>query len=108
MMYRFVVIEGKVKGQIFGSTGITQVKMIQFCWQCSQNVHLVNTMKNKNSLPYVKCFITMVTQQKWTLTFSLHNHVTETCYTSYSEFELYLPDKHFETIASKIGSFLPV
>ena len=24
---------------------------------------------------------------------------------NYSEFELYLPDEHFETIASKIGSF---
>ena len=26
----------------------------------------------------------------------------------YSEFELYLPDEHFETIASKIGTFVPV
>ena len=26
---------------------------------------------------------------------------------NYSEFELYFPDEHFETIASKIGSFLP-
>ena len=26
MTYRFVVIEGKVKGQIFGSTGVKQVK----------------------------------------------------------------------------------
>ena len=25
---------------------------------------------------------------------------------NYSEFELYLPDEHFDTIASKIGSFL--
>ena len=62
-MYHFVVIEGKVKGQIFGSTGVKQVKMIQFCWQWSQNVHLVNTMKNQKSLPYVRCFDTMVTQQ---------------------------------------------
>ena len=27
--------------------------MIKFCWQWSQNVHQVNTMKNQNSLPYV-------------------------------------------------------
>ena len=27
---------------------------------------------------------------------------------NYSEFVLYLPDENFETIASKIGSFLPV
>ena len=27
---------------------------------------------------------------------------------NYSEFELYLQDEHFETIASKIGAFLPV
>ena len=63
-MYRFVVFEGKVKGQFFVSTGVKQVKMIQFCWQWSQNVHLVNTMKNQNSLPYVRCIVTMVTQQK--------------------------------------------
>ena len=65
-----VVIEGKVKGQIFGSTGVKQVKMAQFCWQWSQNVHLVNTMKNQNSLPYVRCFVTMVAQQKR----SVHGH----------------------------------
>ena len=33
----------------------------------------------------MRCFVTMVTQQKtasqWTLTFWLHNHVTKTCYT---------------------------
>ena len=27
-LYRFVVIEGKIKVQIFGSTGVKQVKMI--------------------------------------------------------------------------------
>ena len=27
---------------------------------------------------------------------------------NYSEFELYLQNEHFETIASKIGAFLPV
>ena len=63
MTYRFIVIEEKVKGQIFGSTGIKQVKMIQFCWQWSKNVQ-VNTMKNQNSLPYVRCSVTMVTHQK--------------------------------------------
>ena len=59
-----VVIEEKVKGQIFGSTCVKLVKMLQFCWQWSQNVHLVNTIKNQNSLPYVRCFVTMVTQQR--------------------------------------------
>ena len=53
------------QGQIFGSTRAKQVKMIQFCWQWSWNVYLVNTMKNQNSLPYVRCIVTMVTQQKW-------------------------------------------
>ena len=43
--YRFVAIEGTVKGQFFGSIGVKQVKMIQFCWQWSQNVHLVNTIQ---------------------------------------------------------------
>ena len=38
--------------------------MIQFCWRWSQNVHQVNTMKNQNSLPYVRCFVTTVTQQE--------------------------------------------
>ena len=44
------------------------------------------------------------TVSQWTLTFSLHNHIA-----NYSEFELYLPDEHFETIASKLDHFfLPV
>ena len=47
-----------IKGQIFGSTAVKQVKMIQFGWQWSQNVHLINAMKNQNSLPYVRCFVT--------------------------------------------------
>ena len=35
-------------------------------------------------------------------------YVDETCImANYSEFELYLQDKYFETIANKIGSFLP-
>ena len=65
--YRFVIIEEKVKGQIFGSTDVKQVKTLQFCWQWSQNVHQVNTNKNQNNLPYVSCFLTtcMVTQQRW-------------------------------------------
>ena len=47
---------------------------------------------------------------QWTLTFSLHNHVIpkHATHRNYPEFELYLPDKHFEAIASKIGAFLPV
>ena len=38
--------------------------MIQCCRQWSQNVHKVNTMKNQNSLPYVRYCVTMATQQK--------------------------------------------
>ena len=30
--YRFIVIEEKVRGQIFVSTGVKQVKMLPFCW----------------------------------------------------------------------------
>ena len=71
--YRFVIIEGKVKGQIFDSTGVKQVKMIQFCWQWSQNVHLVNTMKNQNSFPNERCFVAMVTQQKRSANGHLHS-----------------------------------
>ena len=73
-MYRFVVIKEKVKGQVFGSTGVKQVKMLQFCWQWSQNVRLVNTIKNRNSLTYVRCFVTMVTQQRWLVTWSANGH----------------------------------
>ena len=88
MMYRFVV-GLKVKDQVFGSTGVKQVKMPKFCWQWSQNVHQVNTIKNQNSLTYVRCFVTMVMQQRrsvtrsakqWTLTFSLDSHANETCH----------------------------
>ena len=57
MTYRFVVIKEKVKGQVFGSTGVKQVKMPPICWQWSQNVHQVNTIKNQNSLPYVRCLM---------------------------------------------------
>ena len=50
----------KIKGQVFGSTGVTPVKMLQFCWQWSQNVRLVNTIQIHNSLSYVACFLNMV------------------------------------------------
>ena len=56
----FQSIGEKVKGQVFGSTGVKQVEMLKFCWQWSQNVHQVNTIKNQNSLSYVRCFVTMV------------------------------------------------
>ena len=40
------------------------------------------------------------TVSQWTLTFSLHNHVTGMLHiANYSEFEMHLPDEHFETIA---------
>ena len=61
-MYRFVVIEEKVRGQFFGSTGVKLVKIIQFCWQWSQNARLVNTIQIQNSLLYVVCFGNMVMQ----------------------------------------------
>ena len=62
-MYYFIVIEEKVKGQIFGSTGVKQVKMLQFCWQWSQNACLVNTIQIQNSFLCVACFGNMV--MKW-------------------------------------------
>ena len=60
--YRVVVIEEMVKGQIFGSIGFKQVKMLQFCWQWSQNARLVNTVQIQHSLLYVACFGNMVMQ----------------------------------------------
>ena len=45
--YRFVVIEEKVKGQVFGSSGVKQINMLHFCWQKFQNAHQVNTIKKK-------------------------------------------------------------
>ena len=57
--YRFVVIEEKVRGQNLGPTGVKQVKMLQFCWQWSQNARLVNTIQIHSSL-CVACFGTMV------------------------------------------------
>ena len=85
--------------------------MIKFCWQWSQNVHLVHTMKNQNSFPYMRCFVTMVTQQKNCQPMDTYFLTAYPCYrnmlhiANYSEFELYLPDEYFETIASKIGPF---
>ena len=64
-LYRFVVIEEEVEGQDFGSTGVKHVIMLQICWQWSQNVRQVNSIENQNSLPLVRCFVTMVTQQRW-------------------------------------------
>ena len=84
-----IVIEENVRGKIFSYTGVKQIRMLQFCWQWSQNVHQVNTIKNQNSLPCVRCFVTMVTQQRRsanrTLAFSRYNHVTETYYITYSK-----------------------
>ena len=60
--YRFVVIEEKVRGQFFGSTGVKQVKMVQFCWQWSQNARLANAIQIQNSLLCVACFGNMVMQ----------------------------------------------
>ena len=51
--YSFVVIEEKVKGHIFGSTGVKQVKKLQFCWQWSQNARLVYTIQIQNSLLFM-------------------------------------------------------
>ena len=61
-MYCFVNIEEKVKDQDFGSTGVKYIKMLQFCWQWSQNARLVfvNTSQIQHSLLYAACFVTMV------------------------------------------------
>ena len=39
-------------------------KLVRFCSKWSQNVPLVKTFSEKNSLPYLRCFVTMVTRQK--------------------------------------------
>ena len=62
MTHRFVVIEEKVKGEDFGSLEVKYVKMVQFCWQWSQNAHIVNTIKIQNDLLYVACFFNKVLQ----------------------------------------------
>ena len=41
-------------------TGVKQVKMLQFCWQRSQNDRVVNTIQIENSLLCVACFGNMV------------------------------------------------
>ena len=66
--------------------------MLQFCWQWSQNVHQVNTMKNyvstiqiQNSLLYVACFGNMVraytvrklVSMHWLTVFTYSNHSNE-------------------------------
>ena len=56
----FVGIEEKVRGQFFDSTRVKTVKMIQFCWQWSQNARLVNTIQIQNSLLCVAGFGNMV------------------------------------------------
>ena len=85
LMHHFVVIEEKVKGKIFGSRYRGQTgKNAPILLAMVSNVYQVNTIKSQNSLPCVRCFVTMVMQQRWvsqwTLTFSLHNHVTVICY----------------------------
>ena len=50
----------------------------------SQNVCLVNTFMNQNSLLYVRCFLSYTARRvnvercQWTLIFSLHNQSNET------------------------------
>ena len=44
------------------STGVKQVKTLQFCWQWSLNVHQVNAIQIQKSLPYVVCLVNMVMQ----------------------------------------------
>ena len=56
------MIEEKVRGQFFCSTGVKQVKMVQICWQWYQNARLVNTIQIQNSLLCVVCFGNMVMQ----------------------------------------------
>ena len=85
--------------------------MFQFCWQWSHYVYLVNTIKNQNCLLYVRCFITMVVQQKR----SAGNHWFAHCITMVTKhatngklltFYLCLKKEHFETIVNKIEAFL--
>ena len=65
----------------FGSTGVKRVNMMRFCWQWSQNVHQVNTMNNHMWNASLLWLRSKIGQPMGTLTFSLHNHVTVTCYT---------------------------
>ena len=40
---------GKRQRSIYGSAGVKQVKIIQFCWQRYQSARLVNTIQSQNS-----------------------------------------------------------
>ena len=55
MTYSFLVIKEKVKGQIFGSTGVKQVKMLQFAGN-GLKMLILYTIQIQNSLLYVACF----------------------------------------------------
>ena len=61
-IYHFVILKRRSKVKFFSSAGVKQVKMLQFYWQWSQNVCLVDTIQIQNSLLYVTCFVTMVMQ----------------------------------------------
>ena len=59
-------------------------------------------LSSKYSENHMRCLVTMVTQQRR----SVNGHKLSHCITmlhiaNYSEFEMYLPDEHFQTIASK-------
>ena len=54
-------------------------------------------LRNKNGRPMDTNFLTALPCYRNML------HIA-----NYSKFEMYLPDEHFETIASKIGAFLLV
>ena len=100
-MYRFVVIEEKVEGQIFGSTWVKQVKMIEFCWQLSQTVHQVNTIQIQNSLLCVACFSDMVMKHSSRRSqavllrngneaiFRLESFIAQTCKTNKQKISIY-------------------
>ena len=85
MTYHFVVIEGKVKGQIFGSyrgqTGKNDSILLSMVSKYASSKYNERSEKFAicEMLRYYGYTAKMVSQ--WTLTFSPHNHVTETCYT---------------------------
>ena len=59
----------KVKGHIFGSTGLKFLKLVRFGWKWSQHYCILNTIQKKNSLLYVRCFVTFVHVPVLTLTY---------------------------------------
>ena len=64
-MYRFVVIEEKVKGQDFCSLGVKHVKIDPILLAIvSKFARLVNTIQMQNSLLYAACFFTMIMQRE--------------------------------------------